>query len=132
MKLFVGAICSLLAVVTSGPAACDESLLAHFEVTVRDANDVKVVRSAPAVAFGKPIEHDLGTYRLSLLIEAAESDGYVLTVSLVPAGPIGTAIVKESFKGRLAGPTAGPLEFNMERNGVQVSGAMTISRLPVR
>ena len=31
-----------------------------------------------------------------------------------------------------AGPTAGPLEFNLERNGVEVSGAMTISRLPVR
>jgi hypothetical protein len=129
VRRFVEAICLVLTLAVSAPALCAESLLAHYEVTIRDANDIKVVRSAPTVAFGKPIEHDLGTYRLSLLIEGAESDGYVLTVTLVPAGGLGNAIVKESFKGRLAGPTVGPLEFDAERNGVKVSGAMTISRL---
>ncbi|HEU4617027.1 MAG TPA: hypothetical protein VFV10_03260 [Gammaproteobacteria bacterium] len=116
----------MLAFAVSAPAAAD-GLLAHYEVTVRDAKDVKVVRSAPAVVLGKAIEHDLGSYRLSLLIEGAEADAYVLTVSLLPAGALGAPIVKESFNGRLAGPTVGPLEFKLERNGVEVLGAMTLA-----
>jgi hypothetical protein len=79
------------------------------------------------VISGTPIEHDVAKYKVVLLIDVGESDTYVLTVSLVPAASPKDVLMKREFNGTLVGSTVGPLEFNVEQNGVKVFGAIALS-----
>jgi hypothetical protein len=114
-----------LAIVTSAPAA--DRLRAHYEVNLREGTDLKTVQSASDVKPGVPIEFALAKYQLALLIDLNEPNTYVLTVSVAPAASPKDVVAKGTFKGSLVGANAGPLEFDLDQNGLKVSGAIALS-----
>jgi hypothetical protein len=50
-----------------------------------------------------------------------------LTASLVPVASPKDVFIKGTFNGSVVGANAGPLEFHMDRNGVEVSGVVALS-----
>jgi hypothetical protein len=118
---------SVLAFAIATSAAGADRLRAHYEVNVREGTDLKTVQSASEVTPGVPIEFSLDKYRLALLIDLSQSSTYVLTVSLAPLASPKDVLVKGAFNGSLVGASAGPLEFDMEQNGLKVSGAIALS-----
>jgi hypothetical protein len=113
------------AIATSATAA--DRLRAHYEVNVRQGTDLKTVQSASEVRPGVPIEVSLDKYKLVLLFDLGQSSTYVLTVSLAPVASPKDVLVKGTFNGSLIGANAGPLEFDMDKNGLEVSGAIALS-----
>jgi len=115
----------VLAVATSAAGA--DRLRAHYELNVREGADVKTVQQASDVTPGVPIELSLDKYKVALLIDLSQSGTYVLTVSLAPVASPKDVLVKGTFNGSLVGANAGPLEFDMDKNGLRVSGAIALS-----
>jgi hypothetical protein len=113
------------AIATSAVAA--DRLRAHYEINVREGTDLKTVQSASEVTPGMPIELALDKYRLALLIDLSQSSTYVLTVSLAPVASPKDVLVKGTFNGSLVGANAGPLEFDIDQNGLRLSGAIALS-----
>jgi len=109
------------------PAAGADRLRAHYELNVREGTDLKTVQQASDVTPGVPIEFALDKYQLALLIDLSTSSTYVLTVSLAPVARPKDVLVKGTFNGTLVGAKAGPLEFDLDQNGVKVSGAIALS-----
>jgi hypothetical protein len=118
---------SIIAVVIAMCAAAADRLRAHYEVNVREGTDVKTVQSSSEVTPGVPIEFSLDKYRLALLIDLSQSSTYVLTVSVAPVASPKDVLAKGTFNGSLVGANAGPLEFDMDQNGLKVSGAIALS-----
>lgn len=56
-------------------------------------------------------------------------DAYVLKVSLLAKGDPDVAVVTTAFNGRLSSRENGPMEFEVEQNGVKVSGAIAVTRM---
>ena len=121
--LATSVICFALA---SSVAAADR-MRAHYELNVREGTDLKTVQSSSDVTPGVPIEVALDKYRLALMIDLEQSSTYVLTVSLTPAASPRDVLVKGTFNGSLVGANAGPLEFDLNQNGLKVSGAIALS-----
>jgi hypothetical protein len=111
-------------------AAGADRLRAHYELNVRAGTDVKTVQQAQDVTPGVPIEFALDKYKLALLIDLTQSSTYVLTVSLAPVSSPKDVLVKGTFNGTLVGANAGPLEFDLDQNGVRVFGAIALSFVP--
>ena len=61
------------------------------------------------------------------MIDLEQSSTYVLTVSLVAAASPKEVLVKGTFDGNVVGPNAGPLEFDLDQNGLRLSGAIALS-----
>jgi len=118
---------SAIAVAIATSAAGADRLRAHYEINVREGTDLKTVQSASDVTPGVPIELSLDKYKLALLIDLSQSSAYVLTVSLAPVASPKDLLVKGTFNGSLVGANAGPLEFDMDQNGLKVSGAIALS-----
>ncbi len=114
-----------LAIATSATGA--DRLRAHYQLNVREGTDVKTVQSVSEVTPGVPIEFALDKYQLALVIDLGGSSTYVLTVSLAPVASPKDVLVKGTFNGGLVGANAGPLEFDMDQNGLKVSGAIALS-----
>ena len=108
-------------------AAGADRLRARYELNVREGTDLKTVRSASDVTPGVPIELSLDKYRLALLIDLSQSSTYILTVSVAPVSSPKDVRVKGTFNGSLVGAHAGPLEFDIDQNGLEVSGAIALS-----
>jgi hypothetical protein len=123
-RIFIQSVIAL-AIATSAAGA--DRLRAHYEVNVREGTDLKTVQSASEVTPGVPIEVALDKYRLVLLIDLEQSSTYVLTVSLAPVASAKDVLVKGTFNGSLVGANAGPLEFDIDQNGLRVSGAIALS-----
>ena len=113
------------AVATSADAA--DRLRAHYELNVREGAELKTVQSASDVTPAAPIEVALDKYKLALVIELSQSSTYMLTVSLARAASPKDVLVKGTLNGSLVAASAGPLEFNLEQNGIEVSGAIALS-----
>jgi len=113
------------AIATSATGA--DRLRAHYEINLREGTYLKRVQSASEVTPGMPIELSLDKYRLALLIDLSQSTTYVLTVSVAPAASPKDVLIKGTFNGTLVGANAGPLEFDMDQNGLEVSGAIALS-----
>jgi hypothetical protein len=113
------------AIATSATAA--DGFRAHYEVNVRQGPDLKTVQSASEIRPGVPLEVSLDKYKVVLLFDLGQSSTYVLTVSLAPVASPKDVLVKGTFNGSRAGANAGPLEFDMDKNGLQVSGAVALS-----
>ena len=113
------------AIATSATGA--DRLRAHYEINLREGTYLKTVQSASEVTPGVPIEFSLDKYRLALLIDLSQSTTYVLTVSVAPAASPKDVLIKGTFNGTLVGANAGPLEFDMDQNGLEVSGAIALS-----
>lgn len=111
------------------PANCAQPMLAHYQITIREGSNLNTIQTASDVTFGVPIECRVKKYELSLVFDAKDANAYVLTVSLAYLASPEQAIVRGSFNGRLSDPKVGPLDFNMEQNGVKVSGAVALSTL---
>ena len=108
-------------------AAGADRLRVHYELNLREGTDLKTVQQASDVTPGVPIELSLDKYKVALLIDLSQSSTYVLTVSLAPVASPKDVLVKGAFNGSLVGANAGPLEFDMDQNGVRVSGAIALS-----
>lgn len=113
------------AIATSAAGA--DRLRAHYELNVREGADLKTVQAASDVTPGTPIEVALDEYKLALVIDLGQSSTYVLTVSLARAASPKDVLVKGTFNGSLVAASAGPLEFNLDQNGLEVSGAIALS-----
>jgi hypothetical protein len=104
-----------------------DRIRANYQLDVHEGSDLKRVQMASDVVPGTPIEYDLAKYRLSMSIDIGPSNTYVLTVWLAPVEAPKDVLVKRSFDGSFVNASVGPLEFEVEQNGVRVSGAMAIS-----
>jgi hypothetical protein len=109
------------------PAAAAERLRAHYELNVRAGTDLKRVQASSDVTPGIPIEVALDKYKVALAIDLKEPDAYVLTVSAAAAASPKEVLAKGTFKGSLVGASSGPLEFDLDQNGLKVSGAIALS-----
>jgi hypothetical protein len=118
---------SLTAFAIATSAAGADRLRAHYEVNVREGTDLKTVQSAADVTSGAPIEVALDKYKLALVIDLGQSSTYVLTVSLAPAASPNNVLVKGTFSGSLVAANAGPLAFELDQDGLKVSGALALS-----
>jgi hypothetical protein len=118
---------SAIAFAIATSAAGADRLRAHYELNVREGTDLKRVQSSSEVNPGVPIEVPVDKYKVVLLFELNQASTYVLTASLVPVASPRDVLVKGTFNGSLVGANAGPLEFHMDRNGVEVSGAVALS-----
>lgn len=127
MKHLSTAILLVLGGALSASAHGADRLRAHYEINVQEGTDLKVVQTTSKVTSGTPIEFDLTKYKLSLLIDVGQSDTYVLTVSLAPLASPKDVFARGTFNGRLVAADVGPLEFNLEQNGVKVTGAIAVS-----
>jgi hypothetical protein len=112
------------AIVTSAAGA--DRLRAHYELNVREGADVKRVQSASDVTPGAPIEVALDKYKVALVIDLGQSSTYSLTISLAPAASPKDVLAKGTFNGGLAA-NAGPLEFDLHPDELEVSGAIALS-----
>jgi len=112
--------------IASSVAAADR-FRAHYELNVREGTDLKRVQSSADVTPGVPIEIALDKYELALLIDLQDSSAYVLTVSLAPAARPKDVLVRGTFNGSLVAASSGPLEFDLDQNGLKVSGAIALS-----
>jgi hypothetical protein len=56
-----------------------------------------------------------------------DGEAFMLTVELFAKGAPDEPVVSGVFNGRLTGPQVGPLEFELERNGTKVAGAITVT-----
>ena len=117
----------LICVAIASSAAAAERLRAHYELNVRQGTDLKRVQSSADVTPGVPIEVALDKYKLALVIDLKDSSTYVLTVSLAPAASPKDVLVKGTFNGSLVAASSGPLEFDLDQNGLEVSGAIALS-----
>jgi hypothetical protein len=127
MKRSAHAIFLSIALAVSATAYSADRLRAHYELNVREGTDLKTVQYASDVKSDVPIEIALDKYKVVLLFDVAPANSYVLTVSLISASSSSDVIVKGTFNGSLVGSNAGPLEFDLERNGVKLSGAVALS-----
>ena len=127
----VRVLCTALLSVFGLAAVCTatsaERLRADYEINVQEGTDIKRVQTTSEVTPGKPIEFDLAKYKLSLVIDVGDASTYVLTVSLAPAASPNDVFIKKTFNGRLVAADSGPLEFDVEHDGVKVSGAIALS-----
>jgi len=130
MKYFYLSLLSCTMLVYSLPALSKASYHSHYEVNVDDGTSVKTVRSSCYFTPGIPVVAEMGAYKVTLLIEVAADNKFILTVELAgPAAQAGpaTGLLKQSFNGQLADTTHGPLEFKMDREGLKVYGAITLA-----
>lgn len=128
-RLFTALTCLTLGLLASLPASSDPPMLAHYQISIREGGKLNTIQTASNVTFGVPIEYKVKKYELLLVFDAKDANAYVLTISLASLASPEQVIVKGSFKGRLSDPNVGPLDFNMEQNGVKVSGAVALSTL---
>src|SRR5262249_51795774 len=117
----------VIALALGALATSAERLRAHYEINVAEGTDLKRIQSTSEVTSGKPIEFDLAKYKLALQIDVGEASAYVLTVSLAPSASPSEVFVKKTFHGSRVSANVGPLEFEVEQNGVKVSGAIALS-----
>lgn len=118
---------SIIAFAIATSAAGADRLRAHYELNVREGTDVKRVQSASDVTPGASIEVALDKYKVALVIDLGQSSTYVLTVSLALAASPKDVLAKGTFNGSLVAANAGPLEFDLDQNGLEVSGAIALS-----
>jgi hypothetical protein len=116
-----------MALAIATPTAGADPLRAHYELNVREGTDLKTVQSGSEVTPGVPIKVSLDKYEVVLLFDLSQSSTYVLTASLVPVASPKDVFIKGTFNGSVVGANAGPLEFHMDRNGVEVSGVVALS-----
>jgi hypothetical protein len=107
--------------------AAADRLRAHYELNVREGTSLKTVQSFSDVTPGVPIEVALDKYKLALSIDVGQSSTYVLAVSVAPAASPNDVLVKGTFNGSLVAASSGPLEFDLDQNGLKVSGAIALS-----
>lgn len=122
------ALGALLAAAPAAPGVTGAAppVRTNYQITIENGQGKWAVTSSADVVSGRPIEHDLGRYRVSLLPTLDASGGYVLTVAIGPASPAAGAIEvadSEEFEGRLGYP----LEFEATAGGQTVSGAIMMS-----
>lgn len=129
VRSFMLIACLALTLVLVSPGNCSDTLRAHYEINVQDSTDRMTVRMASDLTPGAPIEHYLGKYRLALVIDVVGDNAYILEVSLFPKRSVGDTVLEGVFNGLLAGPNAGPLEFEVEEKGARVSGAIMVSSM---
>ena len=120
-------LCAIAAFAVATSAAGADRLRAHYEIELREGTDLKTAQAASDVTSGVPIEVMLDKYKLALVIDLEQSSAYVLTVSLVAAASPKEVLVKGTFNGNVVAANAGPLEFDLDQNGLKLSGAIALS-----
>ena len=113
-------------------ATSAERFRAHYEVNIDDGISVKTVKTTCYITSGTPVLSELAANKLSLTVDIGPADEYTLTVALTPVAAgssADTPLISQSFNGRLAGPSNGPLEFQMQQNDLKIYGAITLSAI---
>jgi hypothetical protein len=118
---------SVISFALASSVAAADRLRAHYELNVREGTDLKTVQSSSDVTPGVPIEVALGKYKVALVIDLEQSSKYAFTVSLAPAASPKDVLVKGTFNGSLVAASSGPLEFDLDQNGLKMSGAIALS-----
>src|SRR4029079_4652261 len=107
---------------------CRSSTAAH-SIGSRSSSPIDVPstwRRAPALSSSHCVFARTNLMRKPL-IELSQSSTYMLTVSLARAASPKDVLVKGTLNGSLVAASAGPLEFNLDQNGIEVSGAIALS-----
>lgn len=118
---FVGTL--LVAAGISDKVNAASPVRANYEIVIQNEMGSWTAHSSADVVSGRPIEHDLGPYRLSLTPTIEVSGQYTLEVSIgMPSRDAETIYVPSSK--RFPGTLGYPLEFESVRGTSSVKGAL--------
>jgi hypothetical protein len=133
MKTFFQAFCFVLIslIIVTDSYAEAYQLRGEF---YHDDGQNKATRSLRSrVASGVPviIEQRGQIISLMFIIEPPPSNKYSLTVSLMTnpksADEISTTLIQNTYQSTLVGGENGPLEYEMEKNGIKISGVIGLA-----
>jgi hypothetical protein len=133
MKTFFQAFCFILISLIIVTDSYAEAYQLRGEFYHDDGQD-KATRSLRSrVVSGVPviIEQRGQIISLMFIIEPPPSNKYSLTVSLMTnpksTDGISTTLIKNTYQSTLVGGQNGPLEFEMEKNGIKISGVIGLA-----
>lgn len=128
MRTLVFGALLVVAVGASGAAAAGSPIRANYEVVIENDGGRWAAASSADIVSGRPIEHELGQYRLALTPVVEASGAYTLEVSigLLPTVPGAIHVPgSESFQGTLGYP----MEFEAVRGNASVRGAIMVDHV---
>lgn len=127
MRPLVSAMLLVVAAGMPGVATAASPIRANYEIVIENDGGRWAAASSADVVSGRPIEHELGRYRLVLTPVIEASGEYTLEVSidLLPDTPDAVHVPgREHFEGVLGYP----MEFESARGDARVRGALMMDR----